>query len=95
MGAPDGQWIPIGPSAVRATGARLGGQITSIAVSVSINAVAPPYQNAMFLGTAFGGVWRSTKFTSSDPVWVPLTDYWPSLSARDRAGSLWSLGRGT
>jgi hypothetical protein len=67
-------WNPVGPASVwdwtlRAT---VSGRVDAIAISPNFNGLGTP---AMFLGTANGGVWRSTDFASSSPTWTPLTDH--------------------
>jgi len=68
-------WTPVGPDAV-ASGyivgnATLSGRVNAIAISPNFDGHGT---RAMFLGTAHGGVWRSSDFASIGPAWVPLTD---------------------
>jgi hypothetical protein len=68
-------WTPVGPDQVAsgpiAGNAPLAGRVDAIAVSPNFDGRGDA---AMFLGTAHGGVWRSTNFTAPAPTWVPLTD---------------------
>ena len=50
-------------------------------VTGAIQAVLPhpTDANTMWVGTANGGIWRTTNATATNPTWVPLTDDLPSL----------------
>jgi hypothetical protein len=68
-------WTPVGADQI-ATGyilnsAAVSGRVDAINISPNFDGHGDA---AMFLGTAHGGVWRSTNFTSNAPNWVPLTD---------------------
>ncbi|MBI2806398.1 MAG: hypothetical protein HYX68_15570 [Planctomycetes bacterium] len=71
-------WNPIGPAPLLGATAGIAnsnpeavtGRVTALAVGQ--NNVGNP---AMFLGSAAGGVWRSTDFTTANPTWTPLTDF--------------------
>ena len=65
-------WTSIGPSSGFYTG---WGNISSRITTLAIDPVNP---NIMYLGAAFGGVWKSTDAGSS---WTPLTDNEISLSS--------------
>lgn len=86
-------WIPMGPapedlSSIGVTGG-CAGRVTAIAVSGNFNGHGVP---AMFIGTAGGGVWRSTDFQSLAPTWIPLTDRVPSQFAQDRQIGMLNIG---
>ncbi len=67
-------WTPIGPSPLHA-GIDVNGQVTSIAIN--------PYNpNVMYIGTAWGGIWRSQDGGTS---WTPLFDHAPSLGIGEPA----------
>jgi hypothetical protein len=46
----------------------------------------------MYLGTAGGGIWRSTDFTSGSPTWVPLLDHFPASFPLARLRGLSNIG---
>jgi hypothetical protein len=47
---------------------------------------------AMYLGTAGGGVWRSTDFTTTTPTWTPLLDHFPPSFLLPRVRGLSNIG---
>jgi Transposase DDE domain group 1 len=72
-------WIPVGPAPEDLSSlgnADVSGGVWTIAFSNDFDGQGT---GAMFIGTAGGGVWRSTNFTSVSPTWRPLTDHVPSL----------------
>jgi photosystem II stability/assembly factor-like uncharacterized protein len=69
-------WAPIGPSPMSENGGQDNGLVTSIAVN-------PNNTNIIYLGTAQGGVWRSSDGGDS---WVPLFDRQLSLGIGEPAG---------
>ena len=69
-------WAPIGPSPMSENGGQDNGLVTSIAVN-------PNNTNIIYLGTAQGGVWRSSDGGNS---WVPLFDRQLSLGIGEPAG---------
>jgi photosystem II stability/assembly factor-like uncharacterized protein len=68
-------WLPVGPDNAAdpaiAGNANDSGRVNAIAVSPNFDGFGSA---AMFIGTAHGGVWRSTNFAGPSPTWVPLTD---------------------
>lgn len=83
-------WQPVGPSQVTTPAyGNVAGRVTSIAVDPS-----DPSGNTVYVGTAFGGVWKSTN-AAGDPssaTLVPLTDLvYSSISGYNKAPSL-SIG---
>ncbi|HJW30736.1 MAG TPA: hypothetical protein VJ508_15990, partial [Saprospiraceae bacterium] len=56
------------------------GEIDAMAFSENYDGEAT---SAMYIAGPGSGVWRSTNFMSSDPVWVPLTDHIPIYSELD------------
>lgn len=76
---PSGVWRPFGPSPqtngyyspVPGVQENVAGRSTAIAYSPNFDGQG---HAAMYLGTHGGGVWRSTNFASTTPVWKPLTD---------------------
>ena len=69
-------WAPIGPSPMSESGGQDNGLVTSIAVN-------PNNTNIIYLGSAQGGVWRSSDGGNS---WVPLFDRQLSLGIGEPAG---------
>ncbi|MFI5252806.1 MAG: hypothetical protein ACHQQQ_10285 [Bacteroidota bacterium] len=61
------KWIPVG---LPSTGPN-DGRVPAIALD-------PTDTNIVYIGAADGGVWKST---NSGAVWIPLTDYQPSLAS--------------
>ncbi len=78
---PAAVWLEQGPGPIT------GGQVEGLGdnrVSGAIQAIAPhPFNPAVaYVGTANGGVWRTTNLTNlnGSPTWEPTTDQMPSLS---------------
>jgi hypothetical protein len=67
-------WTPIGPSPLQ-TGIDVNGQVTSIAVN-------PNNTKVIYIGTAWGGVWRTR---DGGLNWTPLFDRAPSLGIGEPA----------
>jgi hypothetical protein len=60
-----------GNTAAGQPGNSVSGRVNTIAFSPSFDGAGTP---ALFIGTARGGVWRSTNFNSATPTWIPLTE---------------------
>ena len=75
-------WAPLGPSPQLSSWGPVSGRITSLATDL----VHDPTGNTVYVGSAFGGLWRSTNAQSTDsanpPHFEPLVDidHWYSLS---------------
>ncbi len=69
-------WAPIGPSPMSESSTQDNGLVTAIAVN-------PNNQNVIYLGTAQGGVWRSS---DAGDTWTPLFDRQLSLGIGEPAG---------
>jgi hypothetical protein len=67
-------WKPIGPSPLQ-TGTEVNGQVTSIAVN-------PNNTKVIYIGTAWGGVWRTR---DGGTTWTPIFDHAPSLGIGEPA----------
>ncbi|HEX7359966.1 MAG TPA: choice-of-anchor D domain-containing protein [Bryobacteraceae bacterium] len=67
-------WTPIGPSPLQA-GVDVNGQVTSIAVN-------PNNTNVIYIGTAWGGIWRTR---NGGTTWTPIFDRAPSLGIGEPA----------
>ncbi|MGH9472293.1 MAG: hypothetical protein ACRD1M_06085, partial [Terriglobales bacterium] len=83
-----GTWQALGPEPLDTTGSTAGlngppgqdygaisGRVTAIAIDP-----ADPTGNTVYVGAAFGGVWKSTNALSASPTFTPLTDTQPTLS---------------
>ncbi|HUY80563.1 MAG TPA: choice-of-anchor D domain-containing protein [Acidobacteriaceae bacterium] len=83
-------WQPVGPAqVVTAAYGDVTGRVTSIAVDPSDSS-----GNTVYVGTSFGGVWKSTNAAgiASSATFVPITDsVYSSFSGYSRAPSL-SIG---
>jgi hypothetical protein len=74
--APVGQWTPIGPAPQHDLNSKLepGAQDMTGRISALAVATINGNQQALFVGAAGGGLWRSTDFANGRPTWTPLTD---------------------
>lgn len=52
----------------------------SVSGAVTAIATSPTNADLVYLGSANGGVWKSTNATAANPTWLPLTDNLRSLS---------------
>ena len=69
-------WTPIGPSPIDQGGITANGQVTAIAVN-------PNNPNIMYIGTAWGGIWRTR---NGGAHWTPIFDRAPSLGIGEPGG---------
>jgi hypothetical protein len=80
-----GNWIPLGPaplvSDISGTGLQDYGFVSGRATAVTIDP-ADPSGNTVYVGGAYGGVWKSTNggSTGQSVSWTPLIDDQPTLS---------------
>jgi len=65
-------WAPIGPSPIDQGAITANGLVTAIAVN-------PNNSNIIFIGTAWGGVWRTRDGGATQPTWTPIFDRAPAL----------------
>ncbi|HYW81155.1 MAG TPA: hypothetical protein VE890_16350, partial [Thermoguttaceae bacterium] len=72
-------WLEQGPGTIQ-NGQVQG--ITNLPVAGAVQAIAqhPHQDNVLFIGTAAGGVWRTT---DGGATWTPMTDQFPSLAIGD------------
>jgi large repetitive protein len=71
------QWTPVGPALI---GGPQGheGRTSAVAVDAS-----DPSGNTVYVGSASGGIYKTTNFLTLDavgPNWIPLTDFGPTTS---------------
>ena len=82
-----GGWVPLGPNPIdsNATGSlndQNYGPVTGRATSVVVDP-GDPTGNTVYLGGAFGGLWKSTNAAAADPstvTWTPLIDQQATLA---------------
>lgn len=82
-----GGWVPLGPAPINsnATGSlndQNYGPVTGRATSVVVDP-GDPTGNTVYLGGAYGGLWKSTNAAASDPAavtWTPLIDQQATLA---------------
>jgi len=79
-------WMPLGPAPLASDAGTgqdynwVSGRATAVAIDP-----ADPTGNTVFVGGAYGGVWKSTNAGSasaspSDVIWTPVADYAPTLA---------------
>ncbi|HTZ96541.1 MAG TPA: hypothetical protein VMB18_09105 [Terriglobales bacterium] len=108
---PASGWTSLGPAPLASnaggTGEQDYGWVSGRATAVAIDP-ADPTANTVYVGGAYGGVWKSTNALSSSPasvVWTPLTDtqatlavgaiaIQPQLSNPDPSASVILVGTG-
>lgn len=75
--ATSGNWTELGPDPQTDLGfVQVSGRVTSLATDLQND----PTGNTVYLGAAYGGVWRSTNALSSSPTWTPISDQTQSLA---------------
>lgn len=81
-------WIPLGPVPLASDASGAGiqdyGPVSGRATSIAVDP-ADPSGNTVFIGGAYGGVWKSTNAGSLSPsstsvTWTPITDDQASLA---------------
>ncbi len=72
-------WAPIGPSPIDQGAITANGQVTAISVN-------PNNPDIVFIGTAWGGVWRTRNASAPTPAWTPLFDRAPALGIGEPGG---------
>src|SRR5581483_1355847 len=83
---PAGSWIPLGPAPLDSDASGSGFQdynwVSGRATAVAIDP-ADTSGNTVYIGGAYGGVWKSTNAATPSPsavTWTPLTDTQATLS---------------
>jgi len=86
LSAVSGSWTPLGPAPLASDATGFGGQdygaVSGRATSVAIDP-ADPSGNTVYVGGAYGGVWKSSNAGSFNPAnvtWTPLTDQEATLA---------------
>jgi hypothetical protein len=77
-GAPYGgiNWTELGPKPINEAGNNCSGRVTAMAFDLGND----PSGNTLYVGGAFGGVWKSTNAQSTSPAFIAIGDNLPSLS---------------
>ncbi|HKU19778.1 MAG TPA: hypothetical protein VJQ50_02105 [Terriglobales bacterium] len=96
-----GGWVPLGPAPINsnATGGLSDqnyGPVTGRATSVVVDP-GDPTGNTVYLGGAYGGLWKSTNAAASNPAavtWTPLIDQQATLAVGSVAVQPSSSGPG-
>jgi len=74
-------WVPLGPAPL-VSDRNIYGLVSGRATSVAIDR-SDPTGNTVYIGGAYGGVWKSTNATAiplSSVIWSPVTDQQASLA---------------
>ncbi len=72
-----GIWSELGPRPeVEAPYGAVSGRVTALAADT----VKDPTGNTLYVGTAFGGLWKSTNALSAHPTFTPIGDTMPTLA---------------
>ncbi len=81
-----GSWTPLGPSPLASDATGFGGQdygaVSGRATSVAVDP-ADPTGNTVYVGGAYGGVWKSSNARSFSPtnvIWTPVTEHEATLA---------------
>ena len=74
--ATGGTWQELGPRPQTAGPTTRSGRINSIAIDLADD----PTGNTVYVGSSYGGVWKTTNVLSSSPTYVPLMDSQPNLA---------------
>src|SRR5262245_32838062 len=64
-------WTALGPAPLLSAQTPGGLPATGRATAVAVNPLDP---NTIYVGTAGGGVWKTTNGNATNPDWTPLTD---------------------
>lgn len=86
LSAVSGSWTPLGPAPLASDATGFGGQdygaVSGRATSVVVDP-ADPSGNTVYVGGAYGGVWKSSNagsFNAANVTWTPLTDQEATLA---------------
>jgi len=72
-----GTWTELGPRPeVEGPFGAVSGRVTALAADT----VKDPTGNTLYVGTAFGGVWKSTNALAAHPTFTPIGDAMPTLA---------------
>ncbi len=81
-----GSWTPLGPSPLASDATGFGGQdygaVSGRATSVAVDP-ADPTGNTVYVGGAYGGVWKSSNagsFSPTNVIWTPVTEHEATLA---------------
>ncbi|PYY18669.1 MAG: hypothetical protein DMG60_07505 [Acidobacteria bacterium] len=77
-----GTWTNLGPAPIGSDSGQDYGKVVGRVTSVAVDQ-GDTSGNIIYIGAAFGGVWKSTNAAASDPTtvkWIPLIDDQPTLA---------------
>jgi hypothetical protein len=77
-----GLWTNMGPAPIASDPEQDYGKVVGRLTAVSVDQ-GDATGNTVYIGAAFGGVWKSTNAANSDPtavIWTPLLDAQPTLA---------------
>ena len=82
-----GTWMPLGPAPIDygqtenvAPKSPSGNYLNEVTGAVQAVVAHPTNPDILYIGTANGGIWRTSNATAASPTWTPLTDNANSLS---------------
>src|SRR5437764_13833994 len=77
-----GTWTSLGPAPIGSDSGQDYGKVVGRVTSVAVDQ-GDTSGNTIYIGAAFGGVWKSTNAAASDATtvkWAPLIDDQPTLA---------------
>ncbi len=81
---PSCDWTELGPSPLDDSSDNLTayvyGKVSGRVTSLALDLANDPTANTLYVGTAYGGVWKSTNALSGSPIFLPLSDPAQSLA---------------
>ena len=72
-------WSFQGPQPINTAGAQDDGNVSGIVSAIAVDLANDPTGNTIYIGTTYGGVWKSTNALSASPTFTPLSDSASSL----------------
>jgi hypothetical protein len=70
-------WATLGPTPIAGT---LWGKVAGRVTSLALDLTHDPSGNTLYVGSAYGGVWKSTNAASGTPSYTPISDATRSLA---------------
>ena len=82
-----GTWTELGPRPLNTSGSTLNGQpeqdygnVSGRITAIAVDLANDPTGNTVYVGAAYGGIWKSTNALSSSPAFTPISDQTASLA---------------
>jgi len=72
-----GNWTELGP---RPENSGQYGAVAGRVTAIAVDNGKDPSGNTVYLGTAYGGLWKSTNALSANPTFMPIGDSMPTLA---------------